>query len=115
MGGEFIYTYEAIFSPTHNYFNFVFIQVTNVYIDTVGDPEYYKSRLIQALGSNFGNFVIEKKADATYKVVGAASIVAKVTRDTMVKNWQFKEGKSVAHVSREFGSGYPADETTVKW
>jgi ribonuclease HII len=49
-----------------------------VYIDTVGDPEFYKSRLVNALGADYGTFIIEKKADATYKVVGAASIVAKV-------------------------------------
>ena len=34
-----------------------------------GDPEYYKSRLTNALGTDFANFTIEKKADATYKVV----------------------------------------------
>lgn len=53
--------------------------ITDIFIDTVGDPETYKSRLVAALGKDFGRFVIEKKADATYKVVSAASIVAKVT------------------------------------
>lgn len=53
--------------------------VTDIYVDTVGDPEYYKSRLTSALGKDFGRFTIEKKADATYKVVSAASIIAKVT------------------------------------
>lgn len=40
----------------------------NIYIDTVGDPETYRSRLTRALGEDFANFIIEKKADATYKV-----------------------------------------------
>lgn len=52
--------------------------VTDVFVDTVGDPEFYKSRLVNALGADFANFTIEKKADATYKVVSCASIVAKV-------------------------------------
>jgi hypothetical protein len=39
----------------------------------VGDPEFYKSKLVGALGNEFstGGFTIEKKADATYKVVSA--------------------------------------------
>ena len=42
--------------------------IHDVFIDTVGDPETYKSRLTRALGTDFANFTIEKKADATYKV-----------------------------------------------
>lgn len=87
--------------------------VTDVFIDTVGDPEYYKSRLIQGLGTDYGNFTIEKKADAKYKVVSAASIVAKVTRDTILKRWQWcEEGISL---DKTFGSGYPGDEVCVEW
>ena len=59
--------------------------VTDIFIDTVGDPSYYKSRLVQALGEDYGKFTIEKKADATYRVVSAASIIAKVTRDRLLK------------------------------
>jgi hypothetical protein len=55
----------------------------------VGDPEHYKQTLIRALGGegDFGGFTIEKKADATYKVVSAASIIAKVTRDALLRAW----------------------------
>ena len=35
--------------------------VTDIFIDTVGDPAYYKSRLVQALGVDYGNFTIESK------------------------------------------------------
>ena len=88
-------------------------QVTDVYIDTVGDPEFYKSRLVSSLGADFGKFTIEKKADAKYKVVGAASIVAKVHRDTALKNWVWAE--PTVQLDKNFGSGYPGDEHCVKW
>lgn len=53
----------------------------------VGDPEYYKSILVKALGNDFSTFTIEKKADAKFKVVSAASIIAKVTRDSLLRQW----------------------------
>jgi ribonuclease HII len=34
--------------------------------------------------------VVAKKADATYPVVSAASICAKVCRDRAVNNWKFQ-------------------------
>ena len=45
-----------------------------------GEPEYYKSYLRSALGSDYADaaFTVEKKADAKYRVVSAASIIAKV-------------------------------------
>eukprot|EP01036_Dinobryon_divergens_P023109 gene23109-31426_t len=88
--------------------------ITDIFIDTVGDPEFYKSRLTAALGKDFGRFIIEKKADATYKVVSAASIIAKVTRDSLLKNWVWAE-PTASTLSKDFGSGYPSDETCVKW
>ncbi|KAJ1418617.1 ribonuclease H-like domain-containing protein [Ochromonadaceae sp. CCMP2298] len=88
-------------------------QITDVYVDTVGDPAFYKSRLVANLGEDFATFTIEKKADAIYKVVGAASIVAKVHRDTVIKNWQWAE--PTVTLERNFGSGYPGDENCVKW
>jgi len=87
--------------------------VTDVFIDTVGDPDYYKSRLIAGLGADYGNFTIEKKADSKFKVVSAASIVAKVTRDTIIRNWQWKEAGITN--DKSFGSGYPSDDVCVQW
>jgi ribonuclease HII len=47
----------------------------------------------------------EHKADERYLVVGAASIMAKVTRDREVEKIKEKIGV-------DFGSGYPSDPTT---
>lgn len=43
-------------------------------------------------------FTVEKKADATYKIVGAASIAAKVTRDRLVEHWIHPEGAKLPRV-----------------
>ena len=49
---------------------------------------------------------VAKKADSIYKIVSAASICAKVTRDFSMVDWKFIENSS--DLSTEFGSGYPA-------
>lgn len=48
-------------------------------------------------------FTVEKKADDTYPIVSAASIVAKVERDRIISNIK---------VDGVIGSGYPADPKT---
>jgi len=50
----------------------------------------------------------EHKADVRYVVVGAASILAKVTRDREIQKIKEKIGI-------DFGSGYPSDEKTQKF
>ena len=52
------------------------------------------------------NIDAEFKADLNYVVVGAASILAKVTRDREIKKMERKLGFSI-------GSGYPSDKYTV--
>ena len=52
--------------------------------------------------------IAEHKADEKYVVVGAASILAKVTRDREIEKIKKKIGVN-------FGSGYPSDETTKKF
>ncbi len=49
--------------------------------------------------------IIEHRADATYPIVSAASIIAKVERDDGIKKLQEKYG--------DLGSGYPSDEKTI--
>ncbi|MGE0793111.1 MAG: ribonuclease HII [Candidatus Woesearchaeota archaeon] len=48
----------------------------------------------------------EFKADVNYVVVGAASILAKVTRDNEIK-------KMEKHLKFKIGSGYPSDHNTT--
>jgi ribonuclease HII len=52
--------------------------------------------------------VVEHKADFTYPVVSAASIIAKVTRDGEIEKLKRKH-----HI--DFGSGYPADPFTKQF
>lgn len=54
--------------------------------------------------------VSESKADDKYPVVSAASIIAKVTRDRLLENWEFVENKSgLKQIGHNFGCGYPGD------
>ena len=53
--------------------------------------------------------------DATYKVVSAASIIAKVVRDWLLQDWQFREAAGGATFDKRFGSGYPGDDQCVQW
>ncbi len=96
------------------------VNVTHVYVDTVGDPGRYQSKLSAAFAHRIG-FTVEKKADATYKVVSAASIAAKVTRDAAMEVLQeaYQAQASARHdhsaAGRAMGSGYPGDATTKAW
>ena len=54
------------------------------------------------------NITSEHNADEKYPIVSAASILAKVRRDELVRNI----GKNVGI---EIGSGYPADPKTIKF
>ncbi|MFH1785632.1 MAG: ribonuclease HII [Candidatus Micrarchaeota archaeon] len=50
-------------------------------------------------------FEAEHKADEKYPIVAAASICAKVIRDKKIVD--------IAHITGEFGSGYPSDQRTI--
>ena len=68
------------------------INVQEIYIDTVGDPQKYQDLLVQIFPS-VGKIVVSKKADSLFPIVSAASIIAKVTRDRELENWRFDEDK----------------------
>ncbi|XP_047335744.1 ribonuclease H2 subunit A-like [Impatiens glandulifera] len=87
------------------------VLLTEVYVDTVGDPEKYRVRLTERFP--FIKFVVAKKADSLYPVVSGASIVAKVTRDRAIRNWELDE--TADNINRNFGSGYPGDPATKTW
>ena len=74
------------------------VNVTQVFVDTVGDATSYQNKLTRMFGGRI-SFTVSKKADSLFKTVSAASIAAKVTRDRVLKAWVFKE-KAFAHVTR---------------
>ncbi|XP_066359762.1 ribonuclease H2 subunit A-like [Miscanthus floridulus] len=84
------------------------VLLSEVYIDTVGDPEKYRIKLTEKFPGI--KFVVAKKADSLYPVVSGASIVAKVTRDRALRNWVFDETALSLHMKT--GSGYPGAPDT---
>ena len=82
-----------------------------VLLDALGHPSTLpglQRRLQAALPADLTpEWVIEPKADATYAVVGAASIFAKTARDQALEELRGSFG--------ELGSGYPGDPRTKSW
>ncbi|KAI9013028.1 ribonuclease H-like domain-containing protein [Gaertneriomyces semiglobifer] len=89
------------------------VQIAEVFIDTVGPPATYQAKLSNLFPRI--KFTVAKKADSLYPCVSAASIVAKVTRDSILRHWEFVEPSLNESVSKAFGSGYPSDPNTVNW
>ncbi|KAJ7756434.1 ribonuclease H2 subunit A [Mycena maculata] len=94
------------------------IELTEVYVDALGTTTTYQAYL----SSRFPgiNFTVESKADDKFKIVGAASVAAKVTRDACIEGWVFEENLSVdgattSNWDTELGSGYPSDPRTKAW
>ena len=69
-------------------------------------PERFSRHINEELAFNV-KIISEHKADKTYPVVSAASIVAKVERDRAISLLHKKYG--------EFGSGYASDSRTIKF
>jgi ribonuclease HII len=61
----------------------------------------------RAKGVQYTRVVAEHKADAKYPVVSAASIIAKVTRDSEIQ-------KLEKRLKFKIGSGYPSDDYTIR-
>ncbi len=72
------------------------------------DPIRFGANVLSALGSPWEccDVVSEHKMDSRDVVVGAASIVAKITRDREIE-------KLSEEIGIDLGSGYPSDQKTV--
>lgn len=68
----------------------------------------YTNYLKKGLKIKLSCIIAEHKADKTYPIVSAASIIAKVTRDREIQNIQ-----EICQV--EFGSGYTSDKRTIEF
>jgi ribonuclease H2 subunit A len=94
------------------------VNIQEVYVDTVGNADSYAEKFRDAF-PQLKKVVVAKKADATYRIVGAASIVAKTTRDSVVRGWMFPEetgdGAETPIFAKDYGSGYPSDPRTKIW
>jgi len=78
-----------------------------VYVDA---SDVLANRFAEHIAENLSfklKIVSEHKADLTYPVVSASSIIAKVERDKMISQLQNKHGN--------IGSGYPSDSNTIKF
>lgn len=81
-----------------------------IYIDACSNDERafknkIKSKLI--LHNKNIEIIAEHGADDKYKIVSAASIIAKVVRDRIIDNYK--------HIYGEIGSGYPSDRITTDY
>ena len=87
------------------------VNLRYLYVDTVGDPERYQAKLADLFPTL--QVVVEKKADAKYPIVSAASICAKVPRDTLLNEWPCDDPRICS--DRSWGCGYPGDKETQRW
>ena len=76
-----------------------------VYLDACDVNAKRFGDTVHHLSGCSGKIISEHKADAAYPIVGAASIVAKVTRDHCISELKTEFG--------EIGSGYPSDSLTI--
>lgn len=97
------------------------VNIVKVYVDTVGDPEIYESWLTRQFQGTL-NFCVRKKADSLYKVVSAASICAKQTRDHELEEYiptnedkMWLKDKEQNNIGHTVGSGYPSDPKTKQF
>lgn len=96
------------------------VDVKEVYIDTVGNPQSYQKKLERLFPAL--DITVAKKADSLYPCVSAASVCAKVTRDAALEAC-YKElvkertstGQGLNNPTDGWGSGYPSDSKCVNW
>jgi ribonuclease HII len=84
-----------------------FLMPHKVYIDSPDRNIYKFRKFLEKMIQHDPEIVLEHKADVRYPVVAAASIIAKVERDSEVAKLREEHG--------DFGSGYPSDPLTQDW
>ncbi|KAI0671744.1 ribonuclease H2 subunit A [Trametes maxima] len=109
------------------------IELSEVYVDALGKTGPYQAYLSSLFPDI--SFTVAAKADQKYKIVGAASVAAKVTRDAWIEGWMYEEcyedpsGRTSKYFAKEeggkpqvaakwateMGSGYPSDPKTQAW
>lgn len=77
------------------------------YVDASDVDEVRYGETILRLLPAKPRLVSEHKADSTYPVVSAASILAKVRRDAIIAALREEYG--------DFNSGYPSDDKAIEW
>lgn len=80
----------------------------HAYLDAADTDEEHFGRMVQAHVRNPVKIISRHKADDTFPVVSAASIIAKVERDRRVREIEREVGEPI-------GSGYCTDETTMSF
>jgi len=89
------------------------INITQLYVDTVGVESIYQDKLQKLFPSM--KVVVCKKCDDLYTICSAGSICAKVTRDEGMAVWKFLEPGLEEKIDKSWGSGYPGDARTKEW
>ena len=92
------------------------INVTTIFVDTVGIPESYQRKLARIFPAQ--KITVAKKADSLYPCVSAASVCAKVTRDAALEALfaPYAQHSQPAHEpTTGWGSGYPSDGRSIAW
>ncbi|KAF5326719.1 hypothetical protein D9619_004061 [Psilocybe cf. subviscida] len=94
------------------------IELSEVYVDALGNTTTYEKYLSSLFPGI--DFTVTNKADSKFKIVGAASVAAKVTRDACIEGWCFEENEGSTSDDEEkwttsLGSGYPSDPNTQAW
>ncbi len=81
--------------------------VSTVYADC---PDVNEASFSRSMGVRMNgiDIIAKHKADDTFPIVSAASIIAKVTRDRMISDIQKEFGMNI-------GSGYPSDHYTMEF
>jgi ribonuclease HII len=81
----------------------------SIYVDSLThNPKKFMGVIMEHMNGKNPEMNVENYADETYPVVSAASIVAKVERDTAIQEIKDK-------VKVDFGVGYSHDERTIKF